>query len=253
MCKYFGIYMKKGKANDILKEFVNKGATYSNFGCGIMVYANNELIIRKQTEPLYKFEWERLPEFKMGVFHVRLPSVGKVELKNTHPFISCDGTFAIMHNGTFLYHKLFKKLLLKIARRKHKFIGDTDTEVIMHLIEEGGFKILRDLEQRVVILTNDGRIIGYGGYIVKVKDGFYITNDDDNFFNLFEGRRKLLIDVEKALWEIRNKKLIIKGKAKSEMHLFQKSYIEDLRNYYYWYKGNESWSKGGGNYGINSY
>jgi glutamine phosphoribosylpyrophosphate amidotransferase len=252
MCKYFGVYLRID-ANDKLKDFVSKGATYGNFGCGIMLYDGKELYIKKQVKPLSQFEWDKLPKFKVGAFHLRLPSVGKVEIKNAHPFIACNKTFALMHNGTFIHYKLFKKLLQRIGNIKHKFISETDSEVIMHLVEEAGYGVLKDLEERVIILTNDGRMIGYGGYIIKDKEGYYIANEEDNFLGMFEGQRKRLIDVERALWEIRNGKLFIKGKAKSEIKLLQKSYVMDLRNYYYWYKGNESWYKGGEKYGIDFY
>ncbi|MGB0430518.1 MAG: glutamine--fructose-6-phosphate transaminase (isomerizing), partial [Bacteroidia bacterium] len=52
---------------------------------------------------------------------------------NAHPHLSGNSNLAIIHNGIIENHATVKEELIK---RGHKFISDTDTEVLIHLIEE---------------------------------------------------------------------------------------------------------------------
>ncbi|HEC95273.1 MAG TPA: glutamine--fructose-6-phosphate transaminase (isomerizing), partial [Thermoplasmatales archaeon] len=53
--------------------------------------------------------------------------------KNAHPHCSCNGKIALVHNGII---ENFKKLRETLEKNGHKFVSQTDTEVIVHLIEE---------------------------------------------------------------------------------------------------------------------
>ncbi|NHK31643.1 MAG: glutamine--fructose-6-phosphate transaminase (isomerizing) [Asgard group archaeon] len=70
---------------------------------------------------------------KMGIAHTRWATHGKVEDRNAHPFISCNGSYALVHNGILENYLELKEELLK---KGHKFQSETDTEVLVHLIEE---------------------------------------------------------------------------------------------------------------------
>ncbi len=62
--------------------------------------------------------------------HTRLAIVGGT--CGTQPFLSCDGRFALEHNGE-IYN--YKKLRERLEKR-HRFATKTDSEVIVHLLEE---------------------------------------------------------------------------------------------------------------------
>ncbi|MGH9993318.1 MAG: asparagine synthetase B family protein [Nitrososphaera sp.] len=62
--------------------------------------------------------------------HTRLAIVGGT--CGTQPFISCDGRFALEHNGEIYNYKMLRERLEK----RHKFATMTDSEVIVHLLEE---------------------------------------------------------------------------------------------------------------------
>jgi glucosamine--fructose-6-phosphate aminotransferase (isomerizing) len=70
-----------------------------------------------------------------GIAHRRWATQGLVSPENAHPHLSCDRSFAVVHNGMISNHEEIEKALLR-DRGNHFFFSDTDTEVITHLMEE---------------------------------------------------------------------------------------------------------------------
>jgi len=62
--------------------------------------------------------------------HTRLAIVGGT--CGTQPFLSCDGRFTLEHNGEIYNYKKIRESLEK----RHRFATKTDSEVIVHLLEE---------------------------------------------------------------------------------------------------------------------
>ncbi len=69
----------------------------------------------------------------VGIAHTRWATHGGVSQENAHPHLSCDGSVAIVHNGIIENYLELKKTLI---RGGHVFRSETDTEVIVHLIEQ---------------------------------------------------------------------------------------------------------------------
>src|SRR5208283_4436913 len=69
----------------------------------------------------------------VGIAHTRWATHGGVSQENAHPHLSCDGSVAVVHNGIIENYLDLKKALIKGG---HKFASETDTEVIVHLIEQ---------------------------------------------------------------------------------------------------------------------
>src|SRR5690606_10007541 len=58
---------------------------------------------------------------------------GPPTTKNAHPHLNEDGTLAVVHNGIVENAGTLRKRLQDLG---HQFTSDTDTEVLVHLIEE---------------------------------------------------------------------------------------------------------------------
>jgi len=72
-------------------------------------------------------------EGKMGIGHTRWATHGGVTQKNAHPHTDSTGKVYLVHNGVI---ENFDSLRSSLSKKGHRFISETDTEVIAHLVEE---------------------------------------------------------------------------------------------------------------------
>jgi glucosamine--fructose-6-phosphate aminotransferase (isomerizing) len=70
----------------------------------------------------------------LGIAHTRRATHGGVSPENAHPHLSCDRKFGVVHNGMISNHDHIRRGLRD--RGSHFFFSDTDSEVIVHLMEE---------------------------------------------------------------------------------------------------------------------
>ncbi|HXV18392.1 MAG TPA: glutamine--fructose-6-phosphate transaminase (isomerizing) [Gemmatimonadaceae bacterium] len=68
-----------------------------------------------------------------GIAHTRWATHGAPNECNAHPQLDCKGHIAVVHNGIIENSTSLKARLVELG---HKFVSETDTEVIAHLIEE---------------------------------------------------------------------------------------------------------------------
>ena len=69
----------------------------------------------------------------LGMGHTRWATHGEPNDINSHPHLSESGEIAIIHNGIIENYATLKE---ELTKRGHHFISDTDTEVLVHLIED---------------------------------------------------------------------------------------------------------------------
>ena len=69
----------------------------------------------------------------IGIGHTRWATHGRPTDANAHPHTDEAGGFALVHNGIIENHAALRE---ELRQRGHRFASDTDTEVIVHLLEE---------------------------------------------------------------------------------------------------------------------
>jgi len=192
MCGIFGIIndKKNQAANTVLdglKKLEYRG--YDSWGISIIDEGKNQIQVDKHIGKIGEAK-TNLPPGKIALGHTRWATHGGVTDNNAHPHLDCTKKIAVIHNGIVEnYQELKEELLVK----DHKFISETDTEVIAHLIEEKSksksikeaifetFKLLRgsnaiavlDFTSQAIIACRNGSplVVGIGS------DQYFLASD----------------------------------------------------------------------------
>ena len=103
-----------------------------------------------------------------GMGHTRWATHGKPDDINAHPQVSGNGNLAIIHNGIIENYNILKEALQRLG---HEFDSETDTEVLVHLIQE--YKTRDNLSLEDAVRKALSKVIG--AYAIVVLD----KNDPD--------------------------------------------------------------------------
>src|SRR5213592_3139905 len=67
-----------------------------------------------------------------GIGHTRWATHGRPTEENAHPHRDCTGRIVVVHNGVI---ENYLQLKQELQRQGHKFVTETDTEIVAHLVE----------------------------------------------------------------------------------------------------------------------
>jgi glucosamine--fructose-6-phosphate aminotransferase (isomerizing) len=163
MCGIVG-YIGSREAFPILIKGL-KRLEYRGYDSAGVALLNGDLTIYKKAgkvSELEKITDGQKVAANIGIGHTRWATHGEPNDANAHPHISQSGQLAIIHNGIIENYASIKAELIK---RGYNFQSDTDTEVLVNLIEEVR-KDYAELEDAVRVALN--QVVG--AYAIVVID-----------------------------------------------------------------------------------
>jgi glucosamine--fructose-6-phosphate aminotransferase (isomerizing) len=109
---------------------------YDSAGIAVGSPSSSTLDVRRASGKLHNLE-EVLAQHPLegtfGIGHTRWATHGRPTEENAHPHRDCTGRIVVVHNGIVENYLDLKR---ELTAQGHKFVTETDTEIIAHLIEQ---------------------------------------------------------------------------------------------------------------------
>ena len=122
---------------------------------GVAIHNTKSVNVYKQkgkVQDLIDYADEKDTEGNLAIGHTRWATHGLPNNINAHPHQSGDHKISLVHNGIIENYSILKK---ELEQRGHKFKSETDTEVLVHLIEEIHKNSKYDLFDAVRLALNE--------------------------------------------------------------------------------------------------
>lgn len=166
MCGIVGYIGKRDAYSIVIKGL--KRLEYRGYdSAGIMLHDGEELKVSKTKGKVTDLEEVSQKDNNffgsIGMGHTRWATHGVPNDVNSHPHLSNSGNLAIIHNGIIENYEPLKK---ELTKRGYVFHSDTDTEVLINLIEDVQKKEKIKLGKAVQIALN--QVVG--AYAIAVFD-----------------------------------------------------------------------------------
>ena len=133
MCWIFWYFGKNNNAPILTVEWLKKleYRWYDSWWIAYPIWNTFEVV--KNIWKISSFKWQGLLGANIAIGHSRWATHGWVTKKNAHPHFSEKKDVVVVHNWIV---ENFEQLKNELNKEWHKFISETDTEVIPHLIEK---------------------------------------------------------------------------------------------------------------------
>ena len=135
MCGIVG-YIGEKDATPIILNGLKKLEYRGYDSAGIAVLQSGKIEVRREAGKLSRLEAlvaENPIRGTLGIGHTRWATHGEPSSRNAHPHVSASGQVVIVHNGIV---ENFLELREELVAEGVEFKSDTDTEVIVHLVEK---------------------------------------------------------------------------------------------------------------------
>ncbi len=166
MCGIVG-YIGPREAYPIILKGLKRLEYRGYDSAGIALYDGNDIKLSKTKGKVDDLEKRVASDIttdgNLGIGHTRWATHGVPNDVNSHPHYSNSGDLVIIHNGIIENYEALKKELLK---RGYTFKSDTDTEVLVNLIED--IKISNDVKLGKAVQIALNQVIG--AYAIAVFD-----------------------------------------------------------------------------------
>lgn len=133
MCGIFGYIGSRNAVKVVIDGL--KSLEYRGYdSAGLAAVQNNQIVFCKEVGKVSALEVEvnkQKWDVHSAIAQTRWATHGKVTKANAHPHFDTDHSLAVVHNGIIENHDVLRKHL---KEQGIKFVSDTDTEVIAHLI-----------------------------------------------------------------------------------------------------------------------
>jgi glucosamine--fructose-6-phosphate aminotransferase (isomerizing) len=168
MCGIVGYIGKKDAFPIIvngLKRLEYRG--YDSSGIALLDKHHNINVYKKKGKvvEMETFARSNNIEGSIGIGHTRWATHGEANDINAHPHVSKNGNLAIIHNGII---ENYNSLKIALQNRGYDFVSQTDTEVLVHLIDDIQKNIKVDLAEAVRLALNE--VIGAYAIVVISND-----------------------------------------------------------------------------------
>jgi len=194
MCRLLAI--TSDRKRDFTLELASVLSAYSmqhRDGMGVCWQNENRLNLFKSTLPAVSVFSRHALNFncKAVLAHVRYATHGGNSLCNTHPFASEKQDFVLAHNGVLMGFEALKERYISEGMT---FTGETDSEILVKIIEKEGVDKLFDVLHRenifgsanVIVLFNNGTMYVFADtslYMVEEHTKITFVSDDEIYKN----------------------------------------------------------------------
>jgi len=102
----------------------------------------------------------------IGIGHTRWATHGEPNDRNAHPHTSMNGDFVLVHNGII---ENYAELKSDLQKKGYTFQSDTDTEVLVNLIEYF-YRNAEDVDAEIAVRLALSKVVGAYGIVVICKN-----------------------------------------------------------------------------------
>lgn len=136
MCGIIGYTGNKYLASKIVLDGLEKLEYRGYDSAGLATITDSKITVKRDSGKLRNIREgleKDLPSNQLSIGHTRWATHGRPTQDNAHPHKDNNSRIVLVHNGIIENYLQLKSVLIE---KGHKFLSDTDTEIIVHLLAE---------------------------------------------------------------------------------------------------------------------